>query len=91
QGCTVCHDPHRADSEHQLRRPGNALCLGCHDLAGHAHTVDAARGERFPGAQGFPTDGGRYLCTGCHAPHEAEDKGLFVRPRKVLCQECHRI
>lgn len=91
QGCTVCHDPHRADAEHQLRRPGNALCLGCHDLTGHAHTVDAARGERFPGAKGFPTDGGRYLCTGCHAPHEGEDQGLFVRPKQVLCQECHRI
>ncbi|RMG97403.1 MAG: hypothetical protein D6708_01500 [Candidatus Dadabacteria bacterium] len=90
-GCSTCHDPHRADREHQLRTPGNALCRTCHDLSGHAHTVDAARGERFPGSRAFPTDGAEYRCTGCHAPHEADEKGLFVRPRAQLCQECHQI
>ncbi len=88
-GCVPCHDPHAGYGPGLLRARGDAVCLRCHDRDGHPHPLDAAAGARLPGAAGFPVDGETYACTGCHQPHASDRPGLFVRPREVLCQECH--
>lgn len=56
--CTTCHDPHgdKAKGPHQLRRPINDLCLGCHKpkigtLKDHA-----------------PSAGPSDTCATCHMP-----------------------
>ena len=46
-GCTTCHDPHgKSGLQHQLVKPVNDLCLGCHaakvtDMKTHAPTAAA--------------------------------------------------
>jgi len=51
--CSDCHDPHSL----QLRRPGNALCTGCHD----AGAFDAAAHHHHPLGSGSQ-------CVECHMP-----------------------
>ena len=91
RGCSACHEPHRSERVLFLRKPGNALCRECHDTANHPHTLDRAGAARFPEAARFPVDGGEFGCTGCHDPHGGEGKGLWVRPKEVLCKECHKV
>lgn len=88
--CSDCHDPHGL----KTRRPGNALCTGCHEAA----RFDAVAHHRH--AQGGP--GG--LCVECHMPRKTymrvdprRDHSLRV-PRPDLsvkygtpnaCSQCH--
>lgn len=54
--CTTCHDPHGpvAGTVHQLRKPINALCLGCHA----DHVID----------RHAPEAPARATCNRCHMP-----------------------
>lgn len=54
--CTDCHDPHgdKAKAEHQLKKPINELCLGC-----HGPTIGSMK-EHAPGAAETAT------CASCH-------------------------
>jgi predicted CXXCH cytochrome family protein len=57
--CTTCHDPHgTSDIEHQLLKPADDLCAGCHPkdkLAGpqHAPAEDCVRCHMPKGAHRF--------------------------------------
>lgn len=62
--CSDCHNPHSL----QLRRPGNALCAGCHD----ASTFDAANHHHHPAGAGSN-------CVDCHMPERAY---MQVDPRR---------
>ena len=63
--CSNCHEPHTAE----LRTPGNALCVGCHNEAGHPDfpslplgRYDSARHHLHePGSPGAE-------CVNCHMP-----------------------
>ncbi len=89
--CGACHDPHAARHEALLRRPGNALCTGCHEGKRHRHPLAPVAGSRhatIPDA--WPMDGNRLACRGCHAPHADPNPKLLLRGRPALCRECHR-
>lgn len=63
--CLNCHDPHNTtDQPHQLRKPVNELCSGCHadkaDIKAHA-----------------PTAGDKDTCATCHMP---EGRHIFAKP-----------
>jgi predicted CXXCH cytochrome family protein len=53
--CSDCHDSHSL----KLRRPGNALCTGCHD----AGTFDSVAHHHHPGKRGGE-------CVSCHMPQK---------------------
>lgn len=73
--CSDCHEPHAG----QLRRPGNALCSGCHD----AKRYDAPTHHLHPG-------GGASECVQCHMPTrtfmeiDARREHRFAVPRPDL-------
>ena len=51
--CVTCHDPHGAAGiQHQLRKPADELCLGCHSA------------DKLTGAQHSPAKD----CARCHMP-----------------------
>ncbi len=90
ESCAACHEPHAGKNPSLLKARGSALCLGCHQLPAHHHSIDAVAGvERFPGAADFPAEGGRFACAGCHLPHGADAKGL-LRPKDEICGACHQ-
>ena len=94
--CAVCHDPHSAANEGQLRvpvtvsSPGEHLCAQCHDRQARPDTVGAqewlqphsAETALLAGTAGwFPASGG--VSPGqTTGPH-----GLSGNPR--LCASCH--
>ncbi len=91
EACSSCHEPHAGRNPSLLKARGSALCLGCHELPAHHHSIDAVSGaERFPRAADFPAEGGRFACAGCHLPHGADGKGL-LRPKEELCAACHQL
>ena len=65
--CLRCHEPHQSPERFLLVRPGDALCLKCHDkedmaeVKGHANTQTTA-------------------CLACHDPHAGEKKWLPRKP-----------
>lgn len=92
--CTDCHDPHAAASRSLLARPGNQICLGCHEEphALHRFVKDdwpLANNVKIP--EGFPISrAGEFGCGGCHLPHGSDNKRLWVRNEDVLCRACHK-
>jgi predicted CXXCH cytochrome family protein len=93
EGCATCHVPHMSGNSHFLKRKGNELCLDCHEVDSHSHTVDAERGvEKYPESETFPRSGTQYACRGCHRPHASSERHLIREPRDELCaQKCHRL
>jgi predicted CXXCH cytochrome family protein len=93
EGCAVCHTPHMSENSRFLKKEGNKLCLGCHDVGSHSHTLAAARGvEKYPDSATFPRSGAHYACRGCHRPHASSESHLIHEPRDELCaQKCHRL
>ncbi len=88
--CSDCHDPHSLG----LRRPGNALCTGCHSPAVYDATAHHGHATASPGA----------ACVGCHMPARTymrvdvrRDHAFSVpRPGRSraldapdACQACH--
>src|SRR5581483_4848390 len=72
--CFDCHDVHSNAVESNLRQPGNALCLGCHNndnpaglhgtVSQHTHHAGSSAGSR---------------CLACHMPAiEQTIKGNYV-------------
>ena len=89
--CVLCHDPHAGEVEGFLPREGNALCLGCHDVGQHQHSLDVWSGvEKYPDAEGFPAEGDMFACRGCHRVHGSSARSL-VHNRGELCIACHHI
>jgi predicted CXXCH cytochrome family protein len=77
--CADCHEPHSL----ALRRPGNALCLGCHEVryataAHHRHGGDGVRAD--PAGAGGAAGGSRGTrCVDCHMPARTY---MTVDPRR---------
>jgi predicted CXXCH cytochrome family protein len=90
EGCSACHDPHVSENAGFLREAGNSVCRRCHALQGH-HVLDGEQAANAPGSAAFPADGNEFACTGCHEPHASDHARLFVRPKRVLCKECHDV
>jgi predicted CXXCH cytochrome family protein len=62
--CTSCHDTHgdKAKDKHQLRKPVNDLCLGCHKLTlGTAKAIADLKSHA-------PSAGPDATCAACHMP-----------------------
>lgn len=76
--CALCHDPHNATNEHQLRLPveGNELCATCHYTetenyeAEPGHTVHHPQQEMNLGVAGAdvlgPVGMAGVMCVDCH-------------------------
>jgi predicted CXXCH cytochrome family protein len=74
--CSNCHDVHGTVNDAQVRRPGNALCLGCHStnspngphtksIEQHTHHAAGSAGSE---------------CAGCHMPKIEQTLGdVMVR------------
>jgi DmsE family decaheme c-type cytochrome len=74
EGCTGCHAPHGSAHRRLLLRPGNALCLDCHNVPRHA----TAHGGAFAGQR----------CQDCHVDvHGSFTSRRFFRP-ELLGQDC---
>jgi predicted CXXCH cytochrome family protein len=89
--CTGCHSPHAGPAPKQLLRPGNALCLGCHESVHERHRSASVRGTLTEVPQDFPTEKGELGCLGCHVPHQSAEAHLVRGSRQDLCGSCHRL
>lgn len=89
--CTGCHSPHAGPAPEQLRRPGNALCLGCHENPHTQHRTTEIKGTLTQIPPDFPTEGDQLSCLGCHRPHQSPERRLFRKSQGALCQTCHRV
>ncbi|PLX41175.1 MAG: hypothetical protein C0608_06840 [Deltaproteobacteria bacterium] len=88
EGCTTCHLPHASANSNLLTAPVNELCKECHEDH-DAHTIDGTYAGEWGGAKPFPVSGEELACTGCHAPHSADEGALFAAPENDLCTSCH--
>jgi predicted CXXCH cytochrome family protein len=74
--CFACHDVHGTANRADLRRPGNALCLGCHgpESANGPHTATLEQHTHHrAGSAGSE-------CVGCHMPSIEQTLGdVMVR------------
>ncbi|MFQ5601020.1 MAG: cytochrome c3 family protein [Candidatus Krumholzibacteriia bacterium] len=78
EGCTVCHAPHGSAHARLLRRPGDALCLQCHAVPGHATAHDGAYAGR--------------RCLECHVDVHGSFSSatlLHSQPLDQNCPVCH--
>ena len=87
--CISCHGPHAGPAPKQLVRPGNALCLGCHESTHTRHRSHITRGTMTKVPETFPLDNGALSCTGCHAPHQSAARKLFKVTEGEHCKMCH--
>ena len=95
-GCVLCHDPHSAENDKQLRGAGNALCLECHQdrrvtgekvqLFKASQELTAAQFEEIPKIGLDPTlNFGHPM--GNHKVADAPDP---LHPgQKISCLSCH--
>jgi predicted CXXCH cytochrome family protein len=79
-GCGSCHGAHGAEFAHQLRKPPDKLCAGCHEPI--AKRVAAATVKHSP----VTDDKG---CSNCHAPHASDATPLLTGRTDVVCFTCH--
>jgi predicted CXXCH cytochrome family protein len=89
--CVSCHSPHAGPAPKQLVRPGNALCLGCHDTVHERHRTTEVRGKMTEVPEDFPREKGWLACLGCHLPHQSAERKLFRMNQQDLCKACHRL
>jgi predicted CXXCH cytochrome family protein len=89
--CTGCHSPHAGPAPKQLVRPGNALCLGCHEASHAQHRKAEVKGTLTRIPEDFPRDKDELLCLGCHLPHQSAERRLFRMNQGKLCQTCHKV
>jgi len=89
--CVACHSPHAGPAPKQLLRPGNSLCLGCHEEPHTRHRSAAVRGTMTVVPDEFPREKGELSCAGCHAPHRSDEANLFRTSQQKLCAVCHRM
>jgi predicted CXXCH cytochrome family protein len=77
--CTVCHQPHQADSAALLRNgDGPDHCYGCHAAKKQAMTQDA-----------FVHKPASDSCTTCHGPHATDNAKQLKLPVNETCLSCH--
>jgi predicted CXXCH cytochrome family protein len=62
--CFDCHEPHGSPNTSQLRRPGNALCLGCHTPGGRR----GPREDSVSAHTGHAAESAGSECVACHMP-----------------------
>jgi predicted CXXCH cytochrome family protein len=62
--CSSCHDAHGTDNPAQLRRTGNALCLGCHTPGGR----NGPRAPTLVQHTGHVATSAGSECVACHMP-----------------------
>ncbi len=89
--CKACHGPHVGAAPRQLVRPGNALCLGCHETSHKQHRSAAIKGKVTQIPDDFPRDKGQLACVGCHKPHQSKERRLFPMTQGALCRTCHPV
>ncbi|HYN74478.1 MAG TPA: cytochrome c3 family protein [Candidatus Methanoperedens sp.] len=89
--CVACHSPHAGPAPKQLVRPGNALCLGCHESPHARHRSPEVRGTMTKVPVSFPLDNGSLACAGCHTPHQSATRRLLKASEAGLCTICHRM
>jgi DmsE family decaheme c-type cytochrome len=67
-GCMECHEPHGSANDRLLIRPGNNLCLQCHEIPPVHRTQHSGLGMKFD-------------CVFCHSEiHGSYDNGIFLDP-----------
>lgn len=89
--CKACHSPHAGPAPKQLVRPGNALCLGCHENPHSQHRSTEVKGALTQIPADFPRENDQLSCLGCHQPHQSAERRLFRVNQGELCQTCHRV
>lgn len=93
--CTSCHSPHAGPGDKQLLRPGNSLCIACHETPHPQHRSAEIKGRLTQIPPDFPLDNtlGRkeMACTGCHQAHQSPERRLFKKSQGELCKTCHRL
>lgn len=77
RGCTACHDPHSSDVKHELKKPMEQLCNGCHQRR------DTGKVTHRPLLEGAS-------CLKCHDPHSGAAAPLLKKEPGLLCIECHK-
>lgn len=89
--CKACHGPHVGVAPKQLVRPGNALCLGCHETSHSQHRSATVKGKVTQVPDDFPRDNAALACLGCHLPHQSRERRLFRMNQGALCRTCHPV
>lgn len=89
--CIACHSPHAGPAPKQLRRVGNALCLGCHETPHRQHRSAEIKGKLTAIPPDFPVEKGELSCLGCHRPHQSPERRLFRMKQGEMCQTCHKV
>jgi predicted CXXCH cytochrome family protein len=89
--CVSCHSPHAGPAPKQLVRPGNSLCLGCHEDPHSRHRSAVPKGTMTVVPEDFPKEKGELSCSGCHVPHQSSEANLFRMNQQKLCGVCHRM
>ncbi len=76
--CGICHLSSDPKNVGPTKRPGNALCYGCH--------------EEFQEimARAFPHPSAVARCVNCHNPHNSVEKKLLHEEQTAQCFDCHR-
>lgn len=93
--CVACHSPHAGPGAKQLVKPGNLLCLTCHESPHSQHRSAVSKGKLTTIPPDFPVDNTagtlEMACIGCHAPHQSAERRLFVKSQGQLCKTCHQL
>ncbi len=89
--CVACHGPHFGYAAKQLLRPGNSLCLGCHDDPHPRHRSADVKGVLTTVPEDFPREKDQLACLGCHLPHASAERRLFRIPQGEMCKSCHKL
>jgi predicted CXXCH cytochrome family protein len=88
--CNACHNPHSADNQAFLKFVGNDLCLKCHDMSTHRHSLNSKpRISSIQVPKDWPLSKGKLSCSGCHKGHMSTEKAFLPKDRESLCQTCH--
>ena len=62
--CSTCHDPHGTPNNADLRRPGNAMCLQCHQ----PNSANGPRAASVEQHTHHAAGSAGSTCVGCHMP-----------------------
>jgi predicted CXXCH cytochrome family protein len=97
RSCMECHDPHAANQEYILKKPGQDLCLGCHveqpeqTAKGDKPPLeyDASDMEYLKLSSKYVHEPARKSCLICHDAHASEFPKEVRVPVRDLCMGCH--
>ncbi len=77
--CTICHDPHGSQFDHNLVNPEQILCFSCHEDLEEDTKDKRVTHDPFKNGQ----------CGACHDPHATSNKWVLVKNSEEVCLGCH--